>query len=129
MADFHWIRSNVAIDFYETFLEDNFRKTDFNNIDLDTCLIYKALIENLGFFGIIAFRMKFMIGEEYRNEDINKRAIALAFLLCQIDYRKKEEYITIGMIDSIDLNIYFYSFPIFETIKNEFTIFIEVFNC
>ena len=75
--------------------------------------------ENLGFFGIIAFRMKFMIGEEYRNEDIKKRAIALAFLLCQIDYRKKEEYITIGMIDSIDLNIYFYSFPIFDTIKNE----------
>ena len=51
MADFHWIRSNVPFDFYKTFLEDIFKKTDFHKLALDTCLIYKALTENLGVFG------------------------------------------------------------------------------
>lgn len=76
--------------------------------------------ENLGILGTIAFRMKFITGNEYRNEDIKKRAKALAFLLCQIDNRKKEgDYITIGMIDSTDFKIYFYSYSIFNIIKNE----------
>ena len=51
MAVFHWTRDKVPINYYSEFLEGLFRKTDFNNLDLDTCLIYKALTENLGAFG------------------------------------------------------------------------------
>ena len=51
IADFHLTNNEVTKNYYEAFLEDIFKKTDFNNIDLDTCLIYKALTENLGVFG------------------------------------------------------------------------------
>ena len=51
MDDFHWTRNKITINYYSEFLEGLFRKTDFNNLDLDTCLIYKALTENLGAFG------------------------------------------------------------------------------
>ena len=51
MADFHWTTNKITKNYYEAFLEDIFKKTDFNIIDLDTCLIYKALTENLGVFG------------------------------------------------------------------------------
>lgn len=51
IADFHWTRNKVSINYYSAFLEDLFKKTDFRIIDLDTCLIYKTLTENLGVFG------------------------------------------------------------------------------
>ena len=37
MADFHWTRNKVSINYYSSFLEDLFKKTDFR-IDLE--LVY-----------------------------------------------------------------------------------------
>jgi hypothetical protein len=51
MQQANWNRKNMSKDEYKRFLEDFFKKMDFNQIDLDTCEILKMITENMGIFG------------------------------------------------------------------------------
>ena len=51
MQQANWQRQNMGRDEYNRFLEDFFKKMDFNTIDLDTCQLLKLITENLGIFG------------------------------------------------------------------------------
>jgi len=51
MQQARWQRQNMTRDDYKRFLEEFFKKMDFNTIDLETCEILKLLTENLGIFG------------------------------------------------------------------------------
>jgi uncharacterized protein YihD (DUF1040 family) len=51
MQQANWNRQNMSKDEYRRFLEDFFKKMDFNTIDLETCEILKLITENLGIFG------------------------------------------------------------------------------
>ena len=51
MQQANWHRQNMRVDEYKRFLEDFFKKMDFNSIDLETCELLKLLTENLGIFG------------------------------------------------------------------------------
>ena len=51
MQQANWQRQNMSRDEYNRFLEDFFKKMDFNTIDLDTCQLLKLITENLGIFG------------------------------------------------------------------------------
>ena len=46
-----WNVNKMTVGEYKMFLEDFFKKMDFNSIDLDTCIILKLITENLGVFG------------------------------------------------------------------------------
>ena len=46
-----WKRQNISIDEYKRFLEEFFKKMDFNNSDLETLKLTKLITENLGIFG------------------------------------------------------------------------------
>ena len=46
-----WQRQKMSKDEYRRFLEDFFKKMDFNTVDLETCELLKLLTENLGIFG------------------------------------------------------------------------------
>ena len=51
MQQANWQRQNMSRDEYRRFLEDFFKKMDFNTIDLETCELLKLITENLGIFG------------------------------------------------------------------------------
>ena len=51
MQQANWQRQNMRKDEYSRFLEDFFKKMDFNSIDLETCELLKLITENLGIFG------------------------------------------------------------------------------
>ena len=51
MQQAQWNRKNMSKDEYGRFLEDFFKKMDFNQIDLETCEILKMITENVGIFG------------------------------------------------------------------------------
>ena len=51
MQNAHWQRNKMSRDEYKRFLEDFFKKMDFNTIDLETCELLKLITENLGIFG------------------------------------------------------------------------------
>ena len=51
MQQANWNRKNMSKDEYKRFLEDFFKKMDFNQIDLETCEILKMITENVGIFG------------------------------------------------------------------------------
>ena len=51
MQQAQWQRNKMTKDEYNRFLEDFFKKMDFNTIDLETCEILKLITENLGIFG------------------------------------------------------------------------------
>ena len=51
MQQAQWNRKNMSKDEYRRFLEDFFKKMDFNQIDLETCEILKLITENVGIFG------------------------------------------------------------------------------
>ena len=51
MQQAQWNRKNMSKDEYRRFLEDFFKKMDFNQIDLETCEILKMITENVGIFG------------------------------------------------------------------------------
>ena len=51
MHQAQWNRKNMSKDEYRRFLEDFFKKMDFNQIDLETCEILKMITENVGIFG------------------------------------------------------------------------------
>ena len=46
-----WKLNNIQKQEYHQFLEEFFKKLDFNKVDLETCEILKALTENMGIFG------------------------------------------------------------------------------
>ena len=47
----NWTSNKMTDNDYKMFLEDFFKKMNFNSIDLDTCIILKLITENLGVFG------------------------------------------------------------------------------
>ena len=47
----NWTSNKMTANDYKMFLEDFFKKMNFNTIDLDTCIILKLITENLGVFG------------------------------------------------------------------------------
>ena len=51
MQQAQWNRKNMSKEEYRRFLEDFFKKMDFNQIDLETCEILKMITENVGIFG------------------------------------------------------------------------------
>jgi len=51
MQQARWTRQNMSRDDYKRFLEDFFKKMDFNTVDLETCELLKLLTENVGIFG------------------------------------------------------------------------------
>ena len=51
MQQQQWTANKMSVGEYKMFLEDFFKKMDFNSVDLDTCLILKLITENLGVFG------------------------------------------------------------------------------
>ena len=51
MQQANWQRQNMSRDEYRRFLEDFFKKMDFNSMDLETCELLKLITENLGIFG------------------------------------------------------------------------------
>jgi uncharacterized protein YihD (DUF1040 family) len=51
MQQAQWQRQKMSRDEYKRFLEDFFKKMDFNTIDLETCELLKLITENLGIFG------------------------------------------------------------------------------
>ena len=51
MQQSQWTVNKMSVTEYKMFLEDFFKKMDFNSIDLDTCLLLKLITENLGVFG------------------------------------------------------------------------------
>ena len=51
MQQARWQRQNMSRDEYKRFLEDFFKKMDFNTVDLETCELLKLITENLGIFG------------------------------------------------------------------------------
>ena len=51
MQQANWQRQNMKKDEYSRFLEDFFKKMDFNSVDLETCELLKLITENLGIFG------------------------------------------------------------------------------
>ena len=51
MQQANWNRQNMRKEEYSRFLEDFFKKMDFNSIDLETCELLKLITENLGIFG------------------------------------------------------------------------------
>ena len=51
MQQNRWQRQNMSKNEYSRFLEDFFKKMDFNTIDLETTELLKLLTENLGIFG------------------------------------------------------------------------------
>ena len=51
MQQARWQRQNMSRDEYKRFLEDFFKKMDFNAVDLQTCELLKLITENLGIFG------------------------------------------------------------------------------
>ena len=51
MQQAQWQRNKMTKDEYKRFLEDFFKKMDFNSIDLETCELLKLITENLGIFG------------------------------------------------------------------------------
>ena len=51
MQQAQWNRKNMSKEEYRRFLEDFFKKMDFNQIDLETCEILKLITENVGIFG------------------------------------------------------------------------------
>ena len=51
MQQANWQRQNMSRDEYKRFLEDFFKKMDFNAIDLETCELLKLITENIGIFG------------------------------------------------------------------------------
>ena len=53
MKQAQWQRNKIAKYEYLDFLEDLFKKVNFNTIDLDGCLILKTLLEYVGNFGPI----------------------------------------------------------------------------
>ena len=75
--------------------------------------------EQTGFFETLSTKIKCLIQGETYDEEVRKRAKALAFLLSQVEYKQKQNYIEIAMIDSLTLNINFYPFIVFDTINNE----------
>ena len=51
MQQANWQRQKMSRDEYKRFLEDFFKKMDFNSVDLETCELLKLITENLGIFG------------------------------------------------------------------------------
>jgi len=51
MQQAQWQRQKMSRDEYGRFLEDFFKKMDFNSIDLETCELLKLITENVGIFG------------------------------------------------------------------------------
>lgn len=51
MQQAQWQRQKMTRDEYKRFLEDFFKKMDFNSVDLETCELLKLITENLGIFG------------------------------------------------------------------------------
>jgi uncharacterized protein YihD (DUF1040 family) len=51
MQQANWQRQNMSRDEYKRFLEDFFKKMDFNSMDLETCELLKLITENIGIFG------------------------------------------------------------------------------
>ena len=51
MSQAKWNRQRMQKDEYSRFMEDFFKKMDFNSIDLETTELLKLLTENLGIFG------------------------------------------------------------------------------
>ena len=51
MQQAQWQRQKMTKDEYKRFLEDFFKKMDFNSVDLETCELLKLITENLGIFG------------------------------------------------------------------------------
>ena len=51
MQQAQWQRQNMSRDEYKRFLEDFFKKMNFNSVDLQTCELLKLITENLGIFG------------------------------------------------------------------------------
>ena len=51
MSQAQWQRQRMQRDEYSRFMEDFFKKMDFNSIDLETTELLKLLTENLGIFG------------------------------------------------------------------------------
>jgi uncharacterized protein YihD (DUF1040 family) len=51
MQQAQWQRQNMSRDEYKRFLEDFFKKMDFNSMDLETCELLKLITENIGIFG------------------------------------------------------------------------------
>ena len=51
MGQAKWQRQRMQKDEYNRFMEDFFKKMDFNSIDLETTELLKLLTENLGIFG------------------------------------------------------------------------------
>ena len=51
MQQQQWTANRMTVAEYKMFLEDFFKKMDFNSIDLQTCLLLKLITENLGVFG------------------------------------------------------------------------------
>ena len=46
-----WAPNKMSLTEYKMFLEDFFKKMDFNSVDLETCQTLKLITENLGIFG------------------------------------------------------------------------------
>ena len=51
MQQQQWTPNKMSLGEYKMFLENYFKKMDFNTIDLDTCQTLKLITENLGVFG------------------------------------------------------------------------------
>ena len=51
MQQAQWQRQKMTKEEYKRFLEDFFKKMDFNSVDLETCELLKLITENLGIFG------------------------------------------------------------------------------
>ena len=51
MQQANWQRQKMTREEYKRFLEDFFKKMDFNSVDLETCELLKLITENLGIFG------------------------------------------------------------------------------
>ena len=51
MQQAQWQRNRVSKADYQAYLEEIFKKVDFNSIDLESCEILKVLTENTGIFG------------------------------------------------------------------------------
>ena len=88
---------------------ENFKSADRN----------EKFQEETGIIKYLTIKLKFLYGDEYYSDDVRERAKAIAYLLAQIEHRKKNSYTTIGMIDSIELKVDFPSYAIFNTIQNE----------
>ena len=51
MQQHQWTANKMSVQEYKMFLEEFFKRMDFNSVDLETCLILKLITENLGVFG------------------------------------------------------------------------------